>query len=349
MSANNNNSQPVQDWDLDQLVAYLNEQLNLGLTVASLQISPVGGGFSNPTFFLRDDAQGKEYVLRKQPPGDLLPSAHAIDREYRVMQALKDTNVPVPEMLLYCATREIVGTPFYLMEKVEGRVFHDNTLPEIPAGERAQYYLAMNDVLAQLHEVNYRSVGLEDFGKPSGFIARQIRFWSGQYERSKTETVREIEQLSQWLSDHLPDEDETTIVHGDFRLGNLMFHPTKPEVVAVLDWELSTLGHPMSDLGYNLMVWKMRSDEFHGIADQDFIQTGIPQYETYLSTYLKSRGLEHPFNPFYLAFSFFRLAVIFDGVLSRGGGDPDAHPGVDISQLNRVFARIGLKVAQGLI
>lgn len=337
------------DWNMEGLVAFLNAQLQLELSVSSLEFRPVGGGFSNPTFFMLCLDTGREWVLRKQPEGDLLPSAHAIDREYRVMQALANTSVPLPNMLLFCDDRSYVGTPFYLMEKVEGRVFHDNRLPEIPAAERGAYYQAMNQTLAALHKVDYRQVGLETFGKPSGFIERQIRLWTGQYERSKTQTVTEIEQLGEWLNANRPEEDETTIVHGDFRLGNLMFHPTKPEVVAVLDWELSTLGHPMSDVGYNLMIWKMTDAEFHGIADQDFTTCGIPTYDEYLNQYLSNRALETGFDRFYLAFSFFRLAVIFDGVLSRGGQQADAHQGVDISQLNHTFARIGLQVAHNRI
>ena len=154
----------------------------------------------------------------------------------------------------------------------------------------------------------------------------------------------EITRLARWLVDHLPDSDETTIVHGDFRLGNLMFHPDKPDVVAVLDWELSTLGHPLTDLGYNLMVWKMRSNEFYGIAEEDFSSCGIPEFGDYIDTYFRYRGLPNTFDPFYLAFSFFRLAVIFDGILQRGVGDSSAYPGVDISQLNRVYAQIGLNM-----
>lgn len=330
-------------FDLEALTRYLSKHLDCGPEGTLPELTPIAGGFSNPTFFLKYSDQA-DYVLRKKPAGPLLPSAHAIDREYRVMAALEKTNVPVPNMLHYCEDDSLLGTPFYIMERVEGRVLHDNTLPDMPAEERGQYYAAMNETLAKLHAVDFRDVGLEGFGREGGFIERQIRRWSSQYEKTDGAVV-EIEQLIDWLKSNMPDEDATGIVHGDFRLGNLMFHPEKPEVVAVLDWELSTLGHPMSDLGYNLMIWKMRSDEFHGIADQDFEQCGIPAVDDYIRAYCRNRGIDNDFNPFYLAFSFFRLAVIFDGVLSRGGGDSGAHPGVDISQLNRVFASIGLKVA----
>nr|WP_246624621.1 phosphotransferase family protein [Oceanobacter mangrovi] len=311
------------------------------------ELTPIAGGFSNPTYFLKYSASA-DYVLRKKPAGDLLPSAHAVDREYRVMEALQNTAVPVPKMLHYCEDASLIGTPFYIMERVQGRVLHDNRLPDMSPAERGQYYAAMNATLAKLHQVDYRAVGLEGFGREGGFISRQIRLWTGQYEKSDS-SVPEIEQLGQWLAANQPDEDTTTIVHGDFRLGNLMFHPEKPEVVAVLDWELSTLGHPMSDLGYNLMVWKFTDAEFHGILDQNFELCGIPSYEEYLQAYFDNRSLPNDFNPFYLAFSFFRLAVIFDGVISRGGDAADAHPGIDISQLNRIFAAIGLKVANNQI
>lgn len=334
-------------FDLDALTAYLRQHIDCGEEGVTPELTPIAGGFSNPTFFLKY-SDSANYVLRKKPAGKLLPSAHAIDREYRVMAALENTDVPVPKMLHYCEDDSLLGTPFYIMERVQGRVLHDNRLPEMSAEERGEYYRAMNETLAKLHAVDYRAVGLESFGRDGGFIARQIKLWTGQYEKSDS-SVAEIEQLGEWLAANMPNEDATTIVHGDFRLGNLMFHPTKPEVVAVLDWELSTLGHPMSDLGYNLMVWKFTDAEFHGIADQDFSSCGIPEYESYVQAYFDNLGQPNEFNPFYLAFSFFRLAVIFDGVISRGGGDPEAHPGVDISQLNRIFASIGLKVAHNKI
>lgn len=330
----------------EALTQYLRRHLDCGAEGCQPVVSQVAGGFSNPTYFLKYSDQA-DYVLRKKPSGNLLPSAHAIDREYRVMQALQNSSVPVPRMLHYCEDDSLIGTPFYVMERVEGRVLHDNALPEFSPTERAAYYAAMNETLAKLHSVDFEAEGLSGFGKVGGFIERQIRRWSSQYEKSRTTEIAEITRLGRWLADNIPERNETTIVHGDYRLGNLMFHPDRPEVVAVLDWELSTLGDPLSDLGYNLMIWKMRADEFHGIADQDFSQCGIPLMEDYITDYFHHRGQPNDFNPFYLAFSFFRLAVIFDGILQRGDGNPNAHPGVDITQLNRVFAQIGLQVARG--
>lgn len=330
-------------FDPKNLTKYLKQFLDCGDSGCQPELTQIAGGFSNPTYFLKYSSDA-DYVIRKKPEGKLLPSAHAIDREFRVMQALADTGVPVPKMLHYCEDESIVGTPFYVMERVEGRVFHKNALPEIPVEHRSAYFSAMNKALADLHNVDYAAVGLESFGKTGGFIKRQIRLWSSQYAKSNSD-IAEIVELGRWLEENIPNEDETTIVHGDFRLGNLMFDPSEPKVAAVLDWELSTLGHPISDLGYNLMVWKMRSDEFHGIADLDFAEQGLPLFEDYIDEYYRNRGLPNQFNPFYLAFSFFRLAVIFDGIIERGG-NADAHPGVDVASLNRVFARIGLSVAK---
>jgi aminoglycoside phosphotransferase (APT) family kinase protein len=333
------------DLSLTRLVPYLEQLLKVDLKGIEAEITKVAGGFSNPTYFIKF-GQNVDLVLRKKPDGKLLPSAHAIDREYKVMSALANTDVPVPKMIHYETDDSIVGTEFYLMERVAGRVFHDNRLPEIPVEQRGLYYAAMNETLAKLHQVNVAEVGLTEFGRTGGFVERQIKRWSGQYEKSRTTEVAEISELSEWLLANCPEDTETTIVHGDFRLGNLMFHPERPEVVAVLDWELSTLGDPMTDLGYNLMVWTMSGDQFKGIADQDFASCGIPTRRDYIKRYFAERGLSESVSPFYVAFSFFKLAVIFDGVLSRGGAGAAAHPDVDISNFNRVAAQLGLAVVR---
>lgn len=333
------------DLSLTRLVPYLEQLLKVDLKGIEAEITKVAGGFSNPTYFIKF-GQKVDLVLRKKPDGKLLPSAHAIDREYKVMSALAKTDVPVPKMIHYETDDSIVGTEFYLMERVAGRVFHDNRLPEIPVEQRGLYYAAMNETLAKLHEVNVAEVGLTEFGRAGGFVERQIKRWSGQYEKSRTTEVAEISELSEWLLANCPEDTETTIVHGDFRLGNLMFHSERAEVVAVLDWELSTLGDPMTDLGYNLMVWTMSGDQFKGIADQDFASCGIPTRRDYIKRYFAERGLPESVSPFYVAFSFFKLAVIFDGVLSRGGAGAAAHPDVDISNFNRVAAQLGLAVVR---
>jgi len=341
--ANQVNNITKLPFDLDRLSGYLGAHIDCGSARDIPELTPIAGGFSNPTFFLKY-SDTANYVIRKKPAGKLLPSAHAIDREYRVMSALAQSDIAVPQMLHYCEDATIIGTPFYVMERIEGRVLHNNYLPEIDPQDRSAYFSAMNKTLADLHNVDYAAVGLEGFGKQGGFIKRQIALWSSQYQKSKTADIPDIIQLGRWLEDNIPNDDETTIVHGDYRLGNLMFHPSEPKIVGVLDWELSTLGHPLSDLGYNLMIWKMRSDEFHGIADLDATHSGLPLYEDYIHEYLNNRGANYSFNPFYLAFSFFRLAVIFDGIVRRGG-TVDAHPGIDVTTLNRTFSRIGLSIA----
>jgi aminoglycoside phosphotransferase (APT) family kinase protein len=324
------------------LTRYLRNHIDCGFEGAEAKITQISGGFSNPTYFLNysDDA---DYVLRKKPEGKLLPKAHAVDREYRVMKALWNTDVPVPEVLHFCEDESIVGTPFYIMRKVEGRVLHENNLPSVDASERAAYFSAMNKTLADLHSVDYKAVGLESYGRAEGFIERQVGFWASQYEKSKTQEITEIVQLGRWLEEHIPDDNNSSIFHGDYRFGNIMVHPTEAKVVAVMDWELSTLGHPMCDLGYNLMMWKMNSDQLSGLKDLDLKALGIPAFEDYIAEYFKNRGLENNFNPFYLAFSLFRLAVIFDGINRRGASAGD---GTDVSNYNKELAAIGLEVAK---
>ena len=243
----------MTDFDTDALAAYLGGVLPGSGPVV---LEKIPGGMSNPTYFM--DFGGERYVLRKQPPGTLLPSAHAIDREFRVLTALKGSAVPVPAAPHYCEDRSIIGTPFYVMERLDGRVFHDNGLPDLTPAQRGAVFEAMNATLAALHSVDIDAVGLGDYGRRGGFFARQVARWTRQYEAGKTREVPEIPRLGTWLAANLPEDDETTLVHGDYRLGNLIFHPEKPEVIGVLDWELSTLGHPLSDLGYNLMPWTMR-------------------------------------------------------------------------------------------
>ena len=235
----------------------------------------IGGGQSNPTYWLRFGARA--VVLRKQPAGELLPSAHAVDREHRVMAALAETGVPVPRMLHGCADRSVIGTLFYVMEALDGRVVHDFSIPGVTPAERGAMYDSMNDVLARLHRVDWQAVGLGDFGRPGNYFARQISRWTRQWHASKTREIPEIDDLIAWLPANLPaGEDETTIVHGDYRLGNLMFHPREPRVIAILDWELSTLGHPLADLAHNCLLWHASRAMYYGIEDLDPAALGIP-------------------------------------------------------------------------
>ena len=251
------------------------------------------------------------YVLRKKPPGKLLPSAHQVEREYRVYAALQDTDVPVPKTHLLCEDDSVIGTPFYVMEYVQGRVFSDNNLAALSEQERSAVYDDMNRVLAALHSVDYAAKGLSDYGKPGNYFERQIGRWTKQYLASKTHDIPSMDNLLDWLPKNRPDDDTTTIVHGDYQLYNLMYHPSEPKVVAVLDWELSTLGHPMADLAYNCMKYHSQP----GITPGN----GIPSEEDFVARYCERTGREKvdKWN-FYLAFCFFRLASIIQGVYKRG-------------------------------
>lgn len=315
----------------------------LGVVAQDVTLGKITGGLSNPTYLMQISGQG--YILRKKPEGKLLPSAHAINREYRVMNALANTDVPVPIMIHYCSDETIIGTPFYVMEYLDGRVFHDNALPGVEATERTAIFDAMNATLAALHKVDPESVGLSDFGRHGGFIARQITRWQGQYENGKFRDIPEIPQLGQWLTHNLPEDEITTIVHGDFRLGNLMFHPSKPIVIGVLDWELSTLGDPLSDLGYNLMTWIMDRSEYDGLGGHDLADLGIPDITEYASCYHQRMGRPGGFTPYYTAFAFFRLAIIFEGVVARSRQGRASDDAPDLGHFSRVFARHGLTLA----
>ncbi|MCC2664081.1 MAG: phosphotransferase family protein [Geminicoccaceae bacterium] len=276
----------------------------------------IGGGQSNPTYWLRFGARA--VVLRKQPAGELLPSAHAVDREHRVMAALAETGVPVPRMLHCCADRSVIGTLFYVMEALDGRVVHDSSIPGVTPAERGAMYDSMNDVLARLHRVDWQAVGLGDFGRPGNYFARQISRWTRQWHASKTREIPEIDDLIAWLPANLPaGEDETAIVHGDYRLGNLMFHPREPRVIAILDWELSTLGHPLADLAHNCLLWHASRAMYYGIEDLDPAALGIPSEQDYVRRYCERTGREGGLEPFHLAFAMFRFAVIFEGIAQR--------------------------------
>ena len=270
------------EFDIKSLECYLVENLELAFA-GPLSVLQFEGGQSNPTFYLQS-ACG-EYVLRKRPSGKLLPSAHAIDREYRVKQALSGSNVPIPAIRLYCDDDSVIGTHFYLMDYLPGRIFTDPLLPELNRDERSAIYDSMNETLATLHTFNWSEAGLSDFGKPDNYIARQISRWSRQYETSKTDDLADMELLKDWLQANIPEDEITTIAHGDFRIGNLMFDSTEPKVIAILDWELSTLGHPLGDLAFNCMTYHFPSDNkiAQGFVGVDIDTLGIPSEEQYIA------------------------------------------------------------------
>lgn len=308
--------QQAIDFDVAALGAWLERHLP-GLRLP-LAVSRFSGGQSNPTYLVTD-ARGQRYVLRKKPAGQLLASAHAVEREYRVMKALEGSEVPVARMLCLCEDPAVIGTPFYLMEFVKGRIFWDPALPELGAPERAAAYEDMNRVIAALHAVDPTAVGLADFGRPGNFIQRQVDRWTRQYRASQTDHVAAMEALIEWLPRHLPAEGAAAICHGDFRLDNLIFHPTEPRVVAVLDWELSTRGDPLADLAYHLLPWRLTADQFRGMAGKDLAQLGIPDERAYLQRYAERTGRQVGADQwdFYVAFSLFRLAAILQGILKR--------------------------------
>ncbi len=283
------------------------------------RIDKFGAGQSNPTYLLT--AESGRYVLRAKPPGELLKSAHQVDREYRVMKALRETRVPVPDMLFLSPEDSPIGRMFYVMGFVVGRIFWDPVLPEAASREeRTAVYDAMNDVLAALHDVDLDKVGLADFGKPGNYFARQLSRWTSQYRASETETIADMDRLIGWLEENLvPDDGIVSLVHGDYRIDNMMFAPDRPEVVAVLDWELSTLGHPYADLAYQCMQWRMpHSSQFRGLGGVDRKALGLPLEEEYVEAYCRRRGIDGIAHwTFYLAFSFFRLAAICQGVYKR--------------------------------
>jgi len=310
---------PVLDahrFDEAALNAYMERHVE-GYT-PPLGVQQFQGGMSNPTFLLTDGA-GKRYVLRKKPPGELLPSAHAVDREFKVISALNKTDVPVARAYALSEDESIIGQAFYIMEFLEGRVFRDVALPECAPAERRAIYDAMNDALAKLHNVDFAAVGLSDYGRVGGYIARQVRRWSQQYEASKTDDVPEMDKLIAWLPENLPDDSLTTIAHGDFRLENLIYHPTEPRVLAVVDWELGTLGNPLSDLAYNCLPYHVGDPRWGDIIGLDYDAVGIPAEDDYVGKYCERTGRDAIDDwTFYLVLSLFRFAAIIQGVYYRG-------------------------------
>ena len=308
---------PAHRFDERALEAFLRAGLPGFPAGARLAVRQFEGGQSNPTFLLA--AGGEEYVLRKQPPGELLPSAHQVDREYRVMKALASTPVPVPRMHLLCEDPSVIGTKFYVMEKVEGRVFANPLMPEAAPAERAPIYRHLADVLAALHAVSPEAVGLGGFGRPGNYYERQISRWSKQYVASRTEEIPEMDALMDWLPRNVPAAAETVVVHGDYRLGNAIVHPAEPRIAAVLDWELSTLGHPLADLGYVCQTYYADEGDQHGLNRPNLHELGIPTEEEFVARYCEMAGRDGIENwRFYLVYNLFRSAAIIQGVYRRG-------------------------------
>jgi len=336
-----------QKFDEEGLAQYLADKIPA--FTGPLTVHQFKGGQSNPTFHLAT-ADGQYYVLRKKPKGKLLPAAHAVDREYRILSALQDSDVPVPELAHFCADETVIGTEFYVMEYLEGRILRDPLLPDKSAEERQAVYESMNATLAAIHNVDWRAAGLEGYGKPQGYIARQIALWTRQYEAVKTREAPAMDQLMKWLPENIPPEETTSIVHGDFRIENLMFHKTEPRVIAVLDWELSTLGHPLSDLAFNAMTYHLPADNdlARGFVGADIAASGIPSEADYVAAYCKGTGrdgIDH-WN-FYMAFSLFRTAAIQQGIYARAlKGNASSETGHKFGELFSHVAAQGWAVVE---
>jgi len=325
------------DFEFSRLDAYLLKVFgSTGCEGEPLEISRTQGGMSNPTYFLRRGSW--QAVLRKQPAGVVLPSAHAIDREFRVLMALKGSEVPVPQPMHYCSEREILGTPFYLMERIEGRVFQDFALPGLNPHERRDIYRSMGSTLAAIHRLDFHAIGLGDYGRPGNYFERQLKRWSQQWASFRRDDVDNpaLDQLVIWLSSHVPTSELLALCHGDFRIGNLIFHSSESRIVGVLDWELSTLGHPLVDVAFNSQAWSMATDENGGLLGLSLVEMGIPSETDYLELYYELANSPERMTTFHKAFAMFRGAVGSAGVAARGeagnGFLPDA-------------ARVGRKLA----
>ncbi len=282
-----------------------------------LTVEQFQGGQSNPTYRLTTPS--RRYVLRRKPPGRLLPSAHAVDREYRIMTALHGSGVPVAKTHALCTDDGVIGTTFFVMDYVEGRVFWDPLLTDQTPAERAAIFDELNRVIATLHRVDYAARGLADYGRPGNYFVRQIDRWTKQYRASETEKIDAMDRLIAWLPGHVPPDDETAVVHGDYRLDNVIFHQSEPRILAVLDWELSTLGNPLGDFAYHMMQWRLGSTTYQrGLADADFAAMGIPDEAQYRALYCKRTGRDSiPNWDFYMVYNMFRLAAILQGIMGR--------------------------------
>ncbi len=343
-------TRPVSErarFDVDALQAWMRAHEE-GFS-GELQVEQFKGGQSNPTFKLSSD--GRHYVLRTKPgpAAKLLASAHAVDREFRVMDALNRAGFSAARQHSLCLDESVIGRAFYIMDYVEGRVLWDQSLPGMSKEERSAIYDEMNRVIAQLHTMDYAAIGLADYGKPGNYFARQIERWSKQYRASETETIEAMDRLIEWLPQNIPAGDDTSIVHGDYRLDNMIFHPTEPRVLAVLDWELSTLGHPLADFAYHCMSWHIQPGNFRGIAGLDHAALGIPDEEQYIAKYSARTGKTIPRGDwnFYLAYNMFRLAGILQGIMKRYvDGTAASEQALKAGKSARPMAEMGWSYAQ---
>jgi aminoglycoside phosphotransferase (APT) family kinase protein len=312
-----------------------------------LSLTRLSGGQSNPTW--RVDAASGPYVLRQRPVGPTLPSAHQVDREFRVMAALAGTPVPVPKVHALCTDPGIMGSMFFVMEHIDGRVLFDPRLPGLAPAERARIFESMNAAIAAISTVDPDAIGLSDFGPRGGYVARQIARWTRQYRASETRTIPAMEALLTWLPAHAPNApEEVRLVHGDFRLDNLILHPTEPRVLAVVDWELATLGCPLADFAYNVMVWRIAPGLFRGLGGVDLSGTGIPSESDYIDMWCRRTGRERPANfNFYTVLSLFRLAAICQGVAKRALDGTAADPrAAEMSDIVEPLATLAMRIAE---
>jgi aminoglycoside phosphotransferase (APT) family kinase protein len=337
-------SSSVHHFDEARLASYLEEHIE-GFQ-GPLTSEKFAGGQSNPTFLL--STAGNQYVLRRKPPGQLLKSAHAVDREYAVLQALKDTAVPVAQPYCLCEDDDVIGSMFYVMSYEPGRIFWNPALPELDMGQRAPMFDELIRVLAAMHDVDVNAVGLADYGKPGSYFERQLGRWTKQYRAAETDPTDAIEQLISWLTDNMPaDDGQVSLIHGDYRLDNIIFHPEKAETMAVLDWELSTLGHPMADLAYFCMCLRLPPvGPIKGLAGLDLDAIGVPCEADIIACYCKRRGIERIEHwTFYLAFSFFRLAAIAQGVYKRAlDGNASNENALQTGSMAQVLAQLAINM-----
>ncbi|HXC38796.1 MAG TPA: phosphotransferase [Burkholderiales bacterium] len=314
----------------------------------AVEIRKIGIGQSNPTYTLQT-RQGR-YVLRKRPAGNLLPSAHAVDREFQVMRALADSGVPVPKVHLLCTDESVIGEMFYVMEHVAGRTLLDPRLAEVERAQRAPMYAELAKVLARLHAVDFRQAGLQGFGRPENYVARQVERWSKQYEASRVEANEHMERLMSWLREHVPARDEAAIVHGDYQTHNVLFHPTGTDITAVVDWELSTIGHPMADLAYCCLPYYAAPDDARGFRGETPASLGLPSVEEFVAAYCRESGRDAPGDwLFFIIFSLFRQAAIRAGVYKRAlQGSASSDLGLEVGARYRMSAQRGWELARAL-